>query len=519
MTNYYVSKSGNNSNDGLSLSTAWGTPSFAALQVSAGDTILLNGDTWLNENIIFSKSGAESQPITKKAYSGTPVLDGVDRTNQSNTGIKISSQSYIIIDGLTITNYFQGVYIRESDHINLNNLNVYNILYIGIYFIDVVYSSLKNSDIHDTGWNSVSVQSNINPTHNITIQNNTIHDNPGTSGGAGHALIDLFNYGAIESVADIDILGNTLYNAIYSALFEHGGTILEMFRINIRDNIIYNTKELRVSYLTDSIVKDNYLHDILTYGILSVTPSGNIAYSNNKIVNTAYSQTDIIMSNTAVQTFLQNDISLYKLRNGSANIIDPLNNEFSIRSVNDCKIHLYYTHNTLFSANGANDVVFSSTNSEYSTIGDELVLITTYPMTARPTTGLAYISIDKFDLALNINQILIELTINATNGDNITFTVNELKPGSSYLIKKDGVDLTSINTGSSNNITFSNSIWSTSNKITIEEQSAQSTFSISIECNQPEAAVVVDGNQIQLGSVSIKSANLIEQILESYSKK
>ena len=54
---YYVAIGGSNNNTGLSISEAWATPSYAAQQAQAGDTIYLAGGTWYGEHVVFANSG------------------------------------------------------------------------------------------------------------------------------------------------------------------------------------------------------------------------------------------------------------------------------------------------------------------------------------------------------------------------------------------------------------------------------------------------------------------------------
>ncbi len=54
---YYVSNSGNNSNDGLSTSTPWQTCGYMLNQISGGDKVLFMGGTY--HEIYAGKDGAD----------------------------------------------------------------------------------------------------------------------------------------------------------------------------------------------------------------------------------------------------------------------------------------------------------------------------------------------------------------------------------------------------------------------------------------------------------------------------
>ncbi|MCX9012742.1 MAG: hypothetical protein OIN66_16695 [Candidatus Methanoperedens sp.] len=45
----------------------------------------------------------------------------------------------------------------------------------------------------------------------------------------------------------------------------------------------------------------------------------------------------------------------------------------------------------------------------------------------------------KFNISLPSGQILINMTVNTTNGNNIVFNISDLSPGKSYTIKKSGI--------------------------------------------------------------------------------
>ncbi|HTR27227.1 MAG TPA: choice-of-anchor Q domain-containing protein [Terriglobales bacterium] len=107
-TNYYVSTSGNNSNNGLTPSTAWRNIQYAADHVQAGDTVNILGGVY-NELVNIAVSGSvDAGYITFQNYSGQAAI--IDGAHLSVPGgqyglINIASQSYIVIQGLEIRNY------------------------------------------------------------------------------------------------------------------------------------------------------------------------------------------------------------------------------------------------------------------------------------------------------------------------------------------------------------------------------------------------------------------------------
>ena len=55
-TDYYVSPTGSNSNDGRSEDQAWKTIAHAASKVRAGDTVWVKAGTYTGENVVFANS-------------------------------------------------------------------------------------------------------------------------------------------------------------------------------------------------------------------------------------------------------------------------------------------------------------------------------------------------------------------------------------------------------------------------------------------------------------------------------
>src|SRR3981081_3609656 len=69
-TTYFVSTSGNNSNNGLSTSSAWRNIQYAANHVTAGDTVQVLGGTY-NETVNIPVSGsATAGYVTFQNYPG-----------------------------------------------------------------------------------------------------------------------------------------------------------------------------------------------------------------------------------------------------------------------------------------------------------------------------------------------------------------------------------------------------------------------------------------------------------------
>ncbi|RCV64106.1 PKD repeat-containing protein [Methanophagales archaeon] len=172
----YVATWGSDRGEGT-LEEPWQHPAYAAKVAEAGDTIYLLDGTWDNEHIVFANSGTETNPITLKAYSGTPTLDGVD---ERGIGIRIKDKSYISLSGFLLKNYGTGV--RGEGllrHISISDFTIEDIAGQGISFNG---ASLQNSEITDftiqnTGGIAIShFDHSSSDCHDVIISHFTIKD-------------------------------------------------------------------------------------------------------------------------------------------------------------------------------------------------------------------------------------------------------------------------------------------------------------------------------------------------------
>jgi hypothetical protein len=273
-TNYYVSTTGNNSNNGLTTSSAWRNIQYAANHVQAGDTVNVLGGSY-NETVNLPASGsAAAGYITFQNYAGQTAA--VDGTGLSIPGgqygmFNIASQSYIIIQGLEIRNYKTakrnivpvGIYISGAgSNLQLLNNHIHDIvtsasgcnanaLGIAVYG-SMAPASLNNITISGNEINNlktgcsetISLDGNVDT---FTISNNLIHDNNnigidaiGFEGVSPDPAYDQARNGEItlNTVYNITSQGNPSYpkNCWCSdGIYIDGGT-----HIVIERNLIHN---------------------------------------------------------------------------------------------------------------------------------------------------------------------------------------------------------------------------------------------------------------------------------------
>ena len=138
-TTYYVSLSGDDSNSGTTIATAWRTITYAATQAQAGDSVHIEAGDYGHEHVVLMNSGTARNPIVFQGYQYTPgdtpepyyepgdsldptvmpVINGTDRTGN---GIYSYSKNYIDIKNIQVTLYQYGIVTYYSDFIIVDNV-------------------------------------------------------------------------------------------------------------------------------------------------------------------------------------------------------------------------------------------------------------------------------------------------------------------------------------------------------------------------------------------------------------
>jgi hypothetical protein len=229
---YYVNaKTGLNTNNGKSPSSAWKTIQKAANSMPAGATCYVAPGTY-NERVTIAKSGTASSPTTFKA-SGPGVIVGRGFTVKGSSTVK-----YVVIDGFEITiprsasydtwDKGSGVALINTQYCVVSNCHIYRTLREGI----MVYTT---SGAASTG-------SSYN-----TIANNTIEY-------AG-ALAGITLNGAYNTVDGNDI-SHTIQHPLYPTLSTASGSDADGIQFFGRDHVF----------------RCNYIHDITTTDVGNVDP-------------------------------------------------------------------------------------------------------------------------------------------------------------------------------------------------------------------------------------------------------
>ena len=310
---YYVSSEiGNNNNAGTSESAPLATLQAAADLVQPGDIVEVMNGTYAAVDI--TTSGTASAPITFEAAPGqTPVINSAGSWN----GIDIQA-SYIIVDGFTVVGD-AAEYTLASATAGYTTGN----------------PSLDGNGI------GINPSSSVPLPNNITIENNTVYDEPG--GG-------IYTEGADY----VQILNNVVYgNANWSAYGNSGISVSTSANLNtnagvhilVSGNLVFGNADLVPSYTSGTItdgegiildtnpnfvseilVQNNTVYDNGSSGIeLNATPNAviteNTIYLNDVGNVQAASNAEIFLNDASTDTVTSNVTTAPELTPPAAPVI------------------------------------------------------------------------------------------------------------------------------------------------------------------------------------------------------
>ncbi|MBU7583988.1 MAG: right-handed parallel beta-helix repeat-containing protein [Nostoc sp. TH1S01] len=285
-TTYYVSGSGDDSNDGLTTTTAFRTLQKAAKNIAAGDTVYVMNGTYTQEDpnqsilYIYQKQGTATAPITFKAYPGhKPVLK-----SSNMVAIFIGGSSYINIEGFTL--------VGSNDQITLE-------------YAQQQKNNLKNPLTAGAGIKVTEGGSEYS--HHIVIRNNNISKFGG--GGIGTRVSD---YITIEN----NVISQT---SLYSP---QGTSPISLLHNRNEDN---NTTKYKM------IIRGNIVHDNINYIPWYQNTQGKVSEGHGIIIDDGkHIKNSSIGEPYTGRTLIANNI-VYK--NGGSGIV--LNNSANVDIINN----------------------------------------------------------------------------------------------------------------------------------------------------------------------------------------
>jgi hypothetical protein len=214
MTQYYVSNSGNDSNDGLSTGTPWASLSkVSGFALNAGDIVsFAKGSSWTGV-VTVSRSGASGNPIIFNAYgSGTAPTIANPGSSSNHTHCFDVSGSNITIDGFYFNNCWDSA-------VRVNGTSV-----------TVQYCEVNNCGVGVETWGQYT-----------KILHNYIHDMHMVVDD-GVANNDYGANGCIIHATDAEIAYNQFTNCKHTSTdYTYDGGAIDTFgtadRVNVHHNI------------------------------------------------------------------------------------------------------------------------------------------------------------------------------------------------------------------------------------------------------------------------------------------
>lgn len=284
-TTYYVSNSGSNSNNGLTINSSFETLQHAADIVSAGDSVLVVSGNYVGFDI--RTSGNASQPIVFKAMSNDVIID--TRNPVTTDGINIENANYIEVHGFNVINQPRaGIRVVVSDFVKVINNVCTNNEYWGIFtgFADDILIKGNSCSYSQQQHGIYYSNSGDRPT---IINNHSFNNN-----GCGIHMNGDLSMGDDGIISNAIVAGNIIHdNGI------GGGSAINMDCV--QDSKIYN-----------NLIYNNHATGIAMYQIDGAEGSKNNKIFNNTIIHPSDGRWAILVVNASTGNTIYNNILINK---------------------------------------------------------------------------------------------------------------------------------------------------------------------------------------------------------------
>ncbi|MBP1990088.1 choice-of-anchor Q domain-containing protein [Paenibacillus eucommiae] len=321
-TTYYVATDGDDSHDGMSLSTPWRTIQKAMNTAAAGDTVNIRGGTY-TERLNLGVSGTAGSYITFQNYgfsngrdTGETVILDYTSLGTITDGVpylNINNKSYVRIQGLAFQNYYslgamqRGAHITgASHHIEFKYNKILKIQNNGAwdgtnallnFWIDqgshdVLLYGNEIGDIHSNYGETLTIANTT--TTDITIENNYIHDTDAIAidmaWGANNVTVRN-NHLEYISVKRSD--GSYWYNSPAIAIYNDGGNnnLVERNHINKAGTGLSALSEPGLPNVHDIMFRNNVVENSnvgMTLGTWYSNTDGSTVSNISAFNNTFY---------------------------------------------------------------------------------------------------------------------------------------------------------------------------------------------------------------------------------------
>ncbi len=559
---YYITPTGNDSNNGLSEATSWNSMTKAGQIAEAGDIVLISGGSYINQpdQPTIINNGIPEYPIIFKSYNGLPQFINISGTG-SIRFLMISDKSYINIIGPFYVEgnynggygYSSGIYMTASSH----HININGVQLIGVGNPIAVWRQshhilIENNECVNWGWNGIAMYGvdstdipTFNRVHHVIVRNNILHD------FSIHNAIDCWGDDQYITIYNNEIYNTTSQIPIYIHEGVNGKELNKYICVN--NNYIHDTTgPMRIISTTDITVINNITENTTGYGIdiffdledgagAADQIMTNIFVLNNFITGRNYplstgqvafeiNTSDItripigyvFVSGNNFLEWTELDGAYLRLKDGSDvtlrdTNLSILNTEWKVENTIPAPYIpiLEYTEGRIFSAKTSLGIKYITTHypnrlSRTLITNRTGILVTSRPMTAVPTTDTATISVNSFDTSLSIGSTLIDLNITSINTNNIYFSIDNLKAYTDYSVKLNGTEILVATTNINGSTYFNKSNWGATNKLTINEIGPANTVgTLNVTTTPINGDIFVDGLLIGSGNVTL---NLLPKI-------
>jgi Secretion system C-terminal sorting domain/Right handed beta helix region len=348
-TNYYVSPTGNNSNSGTSVATAWQTVQHAANSATPNSIVNILAGTY-NELVSINVSGTAGNPIVFKNYQNNVVIiSGSGFTSSFSNLISINSKNFITIDGLILENlsapFANGVLVVSNvgsgvENITLKNLKIRNISYTNIpdFAIPAPGDNAHGIEIYGKGITELDVIKNI-LVSNCEIYNNrngysenlTVNGNVINFALVSNSIHDNTNIG-------IDVAGN--FGASANPTLDHARNGLISGNLTYNNvSPVANSSGIYCDGCQDTIIENNISHHNtlgITVGCEQNGTTDFVTVNNNLVYQNTYTGIQIGGYTTTTSGIVNNAT----INNNTCfhNDLTNLHGELIIAKVNNCTI-------------------------------------------------------------------------------------------------------------------------------------------------------------------------------------
>jgi len=319
-TTYYVSESGNNSNNGLTPQSAFATLQYAANLVAPGDSVLVLAGNYVGFDI--RKNGNQNSPIVFKAIENNIIIN--QRNSVTPDGINIENANWIVINGFEVKDQPRaGIRIVVSDFVVIRNNDCHNNSRWGIFtgFTDDILIE-NNSCSYSGNEHGIYVS---NSSKRPTIRYNHSFNN----NGCGIHMNGDVSMGDDGIISNAIVEGNIIHDNCLA-----GGSAINMDGVQeskIFNNLIYNNHATGIAMFQidgGDVSKNNkiYNNTIIQpsdgrWNILVVDGStGNTLY-NNILINHHSFRGSISVDAVSFNGFVSDyNILVNRLSNGNSNM-------------------------------------------------------------------------------------------------------------------------------------------------------------------------------------------------------